>query len=419
MFKNRKKLIEFGKYVLIAALTVSALLLGNLTGVFSGLNGDGILPGDDPITESGNLTAAAVPYIMAATPDAHSGRYGATYDSVRVEALYNRFSAALGEALGSSGTPVEVNEAQWRAALTGAGVYFDYLYEQPLSVLAAWLGTEITGGAASHTARRICLAMEGDGLALYYMRPRSGGYYRCDTALSVSAFAARLREYTANGASFVWELTEDEDLDAYALLEEGLLTLPAVSGTNPLRDAAASAQLPGIFGLNASRHYSEQDGTVYVEGDATLRVLNSGMVSYRCPEGGLELGGTVMSAQAVVEAARVLCQKGPGASCAAAELGLSGLRYDQGNNTYSVSFEYIINGVPVRLADGAAVELTITDGRLCEAVMYFRSYAPSGETATPLPQGLALAAVRSAGGGEPLLAYVDTRKEVSLQWLAA
>ena len=108
MLENRKKLIEFGKWVLIAALTVSALLLGNMTGVFSGVGSDGVLPGDDTTAISGNLTAAAVPYIMAATPDAHSGRYGVTYDTNRVEELYNRFSAALGEALGSSGTPMEV-----------------------------------------------------------------------------------------------------------------------------------------------------------------------------------------------------------------------------------------------------------------------------------------------------------------------
>ena len=418
MFKDRKRLLEWGKNVLIVVLVITALMLGSLTGVFGGLRRSDGLQDDAVLPESGGVAAAAMPFVMAVA-DGHVGRCGVTYGAERIEALYERFSAALGEALGSSGTPEEVTEQQWRAALGGPGVYFDYLYEQPLSVLSAWLGTEVTGGAGAHTARRICLALEGDGLALYYVRARSGGFYRCETALSASAVSARLQEYTSNGASFVWELTEDENLDPYALFEEGLQTLSHAEGTNPIRDTAVSGQLPELFGFAAARSYTEEDDTVYVEGDATLRVSSSGAVNYRCYEEGLELGGAYMSAQAVVEAARALCQRGPGASCGAAKLGLSDVRYDQNTNTYTVCFEYAVDGVPVRLPEGPAAELTVTDGRLQEAAIHFRSYALTTETTTPLPPALAMAAVRAAGGGEPLLAYVDSVSAVNLRWLAA
>lgn len=427
MRKDKKKLRELGKDLLIAALVVSALLLGRASGILGSLLPDGVtgiftgLGGSTPgeTTESGAVTAAAVPFAAAVTGSVGM-RYGLTYGEERVAELYGRFSAALGEALGSSGTPEAITEAQWRDALDGPGVYFDFLYEQPLSVLAVWLGTEITGGASSHTARRICLAPEGDGLTLYYLRERDYSFYRCETALSASAFAQWLEAYTPNGAAFAWELSDDESLDPYALLETGLLTLPVVTASNPCRETVSAADLQALFGFTVALSYAESDGTVvYVEGDATLRVSPAGTVSYRCAEGGLGLGPEGMSTQAAVEAARALCQRGPGSGSGAGSLGLSGVRYDQATEAYIICFDYAVDGIPVVLPDGPAVELTIAGGTLREAVMRFRCYTPEEETCTPLPAEQALAAVCAKGGGEPLLAYVDGQGAVELQWLAA
>ena len=420
MFKDRKKLLEIGKDVLIVLLLVSAVVLGHASGVLV-LGRDSVLT---PIAaarpESSGVTAAALPYAIAVVPDEYGGRFGLTHGEAAIAETFDRFSAALGEALGSSGTPEEVPAERFAQALSGPGVYFDYLYPQPLSLLACWLGTELTGDAGAHTARRICLAVEDDSLALYYVRARSGETYRCDTALSASTISARIREYTPNGAKLVGELTDDAALDACTLLEEELTALPQLSGTNPLRDTALAAQLPELFSLSgAARSYAEAEGTVYVENDATLRVHATGEVYYRCMTEGPELGGASASTQTVVEAARGFCQRGPGASCGAARLGLSELRYDPEENSYSISFEYCADGVPVRLSDGPAVTLTVRNGFLTEAVLRYRCYTPTEETVTPLPRPLALAAVRSVGGGEPLLCYVDTRRDVMLQWTAA
>lgn len=419
MFKSRKKLLELGKDVLIVLLIVSALLLARQTGLFGVGEGGNILQSHDVPTENGSVSAAALPYYIAAVSES-GGRCGLTRGEAEVTEMYNRFSAILGEALGSSGQPEQVEEAQWRAALTMPGVYFDYLYPQTLSVLSGWLGTEISGSAAAHSARRICLAPEGDSLMLYYIRADSGEFCRCETALSASMLSARMEGYTPNGAQFCFELSEDETLDAYALLEDGIRPINNLSGTNPLRDAGAADRLTDLFGFSGSvRSYSETDGIVYVEGDATLRVSASGTVTYRCQTGGVELGGASASVQTVVEEARRFCMTGPGAVSGAARLGLSGLRYEQTGNTCVITFEYAADGIPVRLTDGAAVELTVRSGVLREAVVHYRSYSAEAETVSPLPQKLALAAVRSVGGGEPLLAYADTRKDVTLQWIAA
>ena len=419
MRERKKRLLELGKDVVILLLIVSALLLGRQSGLIGRLRPGGERSGEGEGTVSVGVSAAATPFAMAVVSERGGGRCGLTHGLARVGEMYDRFSAALGEALGSSGEPVSVPESAWREALEGPGVYFDYLYDQPLSLLAVWLGTEMSGGAASHTARRLCLALEGESLALYYIRARYGEYYRCETALSASTLSARLQEYNSNAASFVFETEGDCGVDAYALLEGGTQRYDRVTATNPLRDATLLSALPGVFEFSALRSYSESDGTVFVDGDATMRVSAGGTVSYRCKTDGLPLGTAGMSPQTAVEAARALCQRGPGASCGAAALGLSALRYDQASDTYFISFEYAVNGVPVRLTEGAAVELTVTGGRLQEAVLRYRSYAAEAEGLVPLPSVQALAAAKAMGGGALALTYIDTQRSVSLQWLTA
>ena len=417
--REKKRLVELGKDLVILLLIASALLLGARSGVIERLRRN-----IDPSRETGgavatNVSAAAVPFAVAVVGENAGGRCGLTCGVARVGETYDRFSAALGEALGSSGEPEQITERQWRAALTGPGVYFDFLYDQPLSLLAVWLGTEIDGGAASHTARRICLSLEGEGLALYYIRARYGEYYRCATALSSSTLSARLRENTANGALFAFEIDENTGVDPYVLLEPGIQSFARVTAANSLRDSTVLASLPGLFEFSSVRSYSESDGTVFVEGEATMRVTTGGTVNYRSKSGGLALGAEDMSAQAAVEAARRLCQNGPGASCGAASLGLSSLRYEQESDTYYISFEYAVDGVPVRLTEGAAAELTVSHGVLQEAVLRYRSYSAEAEAVRPLPREQALAAADAMGGSTLTLTYVDTMRGVSLQWLTA
>ena len=419
MRERKKKLLELGKDVVIVLLILSALLLTRATGLITRLRPNAEAAQTAEGALGTGLTAAAVPFAVAVVSEETGGRCGLTYGSVRLREAYDRYSAALGEALGSSGEPEAVSEEDWRAALTGPGIYFDYLYEQPLSLLAVWLGTEMDGGAASHTARRICLALEGENLALYYIRARSGEFCRCATALSSSAMSARLRESKANGALFAFEMGGDTAVDAYTLMEPGMQSFARVTAANPLREPSLLSALPALFEFGSVRSYSDSEGTVFVEGEATMRVSALGTVNYRCKNGGLVLGAEGTSTQAVVEAARRLCQNGPGASCGAATLGLSALRYEQESDTYYICFEYAVDGVPVRLTEGSAAELTVSRGCLREAVLRYRSYTAEAEAIVPLPREQALAAAEAMGGASLTLTYVDTMRSVGLQWLTA
>ena len=55
------------------------------------------------------------------------------------------------------------------------------------------------------------------------------------------------------------------------------------------------------------------------------------------------------------------------------------------------------------------------EGELVEAEIICRSYTENGSQ-TPMPERQALSLVSEAGGGEPMLAYVDSGA-VSLTWV--
>ena len=163
---HRTALRESGKSVLIVALAISALVLAYHVGLFSGLTGLGGVLGESVRQEDiagAAYVSAASPFTVVVTPEAGT-HCAVQYDGQSLESVYARFSPSLGEALGSSGTPTPVTEEEWYSALAGQGVYFDYLDEQYIPVLARWLGTDVTGGAALHMARRFCLARSGSEL---------------------------------------------------------------------------------------------------------------------------------------------------------------------------------------------------------------------------------------------------------------
>jgi len=416
MFKDKKRRLELVQYVIIAVLLASAVLLGRANGFFGTVSVH-TAQSTAGVTESSGLSAS-LPYAMAVTPDALGGHCGVTHGDAAMAEMFDRFSASLGEALGSAATAVNITRPDWEQALQSPGVYFDFLYSLPLPVLAGGLGIKTIEGLSAFSARRLCLVTEENALALYFADTETNNYYRCDTALTASSVEQKLQEYIPNGAAFVMELTDSNNVDAYTLMEDGLLTLPVLTAGNPLRDTAAYERITDVFGLSgAARSYTETDGIVFVENDVTLRILNAGTVSYRGGENGLELG-TPGNISSVAEAAKALCQQSIGAYSGAAKLSLSAAEYDAESDTCILCFDYAAEGIPLRLSDGHAVEMTVTGGHLQEATLIFRSYAAGDETVTPLPRMLALAAAEAVGGGEPVLSYTDNHREIELQWIA-
>lgn len=436
---SRKKLAEAGKSLLIVFLLVSAFVLGSKTNLFnhflssssvvSGvtdfirlIGGCQTAPGSTAI--GSNFSPAACPrFVMLTSQNGIS--YCVKYDSKQLEETYRLFSIELGEALGSSGEPAMVPMREWEAALLGPGVFFDFLYEQPLDVLAGWLGMEVASSASDHTARYICLARDGDSLDLYYIREKDQAAYKCDTALSFGSISSKLEAYSLDNSTLAFELSEDYDLlDPYFIVLSQLPDIYELKADNPLYAGIDEEDLLGLLNINSivAIPYTEPDGTkVFVDGDTTLRIYPDGRAVFRLSgEDGLTVGASdVASTSEVVEKAYAIASDSIGRYCGMAEPCFTGITYNAETEVFTVTFDYSVNGLPVMCADGRhALEMKVKDGIVTNLSLYYREYSSTGSLFSPLlPEKQAVALVQAKGGGEPLLVYEDSGYSVSVTWL--
>lgn len=415
---KKKKLIETGKLAVIILLVISAGLLATQSGIFEEVIGSsGLFAGggakvsaqpNDNQNEPGRIQAQLP--VTAAALLGSSGRYAVKYDGAAMESLYEKFSVIVGEALGSSSDPERVGIEQWRQALSGTGIYFDYLWSLPLPVLAGGLGTEISSQTAADSARYICVAAEEDGLALYYISRSDGEAYRCSTALSNSTIDTRLAEFAANSAWFAFELGGAyADIDPYVLLVKEIPDIYAAEVSGPADSDLDSEQLLNAFGMNVfvATAYVDANGTqVFVEDDMVLYVESDGTVEFRrgqLPEQ-QEPGAT-----AVVKAVRI-AQKAIGeiVPIMDADMVISSVGYDAQTDSYTVCFDYMLNGIPVVLAQYAdAAQITLTAGVITEAKIHLKLFRLQSEALLVLPELQAAAIIQSAGGGEISLVYKE------------
>ncbi len=409
------------KVCLIVLLAVSAAAMLFRLAVYSDIGIPQLMGTDKDISSaSDGVTrgyAQCAKPLAAAVTNSEGGRYGVRYDETAVEELYTRYSAALAEALGSAGTPKQVGFDEWESALSGPGVFFDFVYAQPLGSLSAWLGSEVDGGISEHTAARLCLSVSKDAVWLYYIRAKDANAYRCSTLATLSTDAAG---FETNGAKFAFETGGNDGIDPYTLSAGGTIELQTVDAANPLRVETDGNALMEHFGMNSfiALTYAEPDGTkVYVDGDAALRLSPDGTVSFRQNETGL-LPANTDRLETVIDAAYRLADRVSTGYRGDCGLMLSSVTYSESDAVFSVTFQYTCNGLIVRLPDSRpAAEVTVSGGYITTCEIYLREYTAGEERVFPLPEKQAFALIAAEGGGEPLLCLIDEGGETVPDWV--
>lgn len=427
--EHKKRLIERGKTVLILLLFFSACFLSAQTGILresdiSNLKlwAADLLNGADstPASSSGKKYAvAARPQVMAVSPEPGT-RYAAMYSS-EVDNLYDRFSAYLGEALGTAGTPETVTRQVWEEALSRKGVFFDFITPESLVCLAAWQGISVPNSTLGYNARRLFLSVEEAGVRLYYISEQDGQIYRCTTALDRSSVESRIAAYQSNAAWFAFEREETAGLDPDVMILPGAKEVWAISASG-VDTVEPSETLLQYFGMNAitATSYSESNGTaVYLDGDRTLRVSGDGRISYEYEAEAAFPDNAAHGISALPEAVdkmyRTLVELAAD-SMGDSEIRLTGAAYDEQNDIYTIKFAYFIDGMQVCYAWGDAAEFTITGGTLTHANIQLRQYKLTGETQIPLPFVQAAALTLAEGGTEAVRVYQDMGDFVTVSW---
>ena len=129
-----------------------------------------------------------------------------------------------------------------------------------------------------------------------------------------------------------------------------------------------------------------------------------------------EPASTPIAPSDAVQLTREVLEGTVGLESGAAELRLSHIFYDTAAGEYTLRYDYVIDGLPVRLQGReCAAELRLSGGVLTFADIAFRGYSYTGGIERPMPALLAAAAA-DAAGGEPRLEYFDSYISVGADW---
>lgn len=430
MDKWRTWLPGLARKLLILVLLVTAVLLLRETGYLPGV-GSRLHPGEQT-NAAGNSTdtdtkpAGMAQPLAAVVCGADGGRYGAAYDAETVTAVFRRFSPDVVEALGSAEPPVEMTEPEFQDCLRRNGMLLRFYGAQPLGLLSVWLGGEMRGEAAAYRAELLCLCADGDGVALCF-RTEEALYYRCATAVSQESLRTRTGEYTSNGASYAFESPLLTGSDGCAVILDGAVHAAVAQCSLPVPSGPEVDALLQAVGMNSysARSYTEADGTVvYVGDEMTLRIAPSGQALFHRSNGAAAgaaraltgTSGLDPDVTAAVTGAWRLAEQTVGRNCGDAVLLLADLQVDAAQNKCTVSLDYAVNGVPVRLPAGHAVEVTFQDQLPVQVQLAFRRYTVTEEQDTLLP-GLQAAAVAARENGTAELIYAGGGETMHCVWV--
>ena len=426
---KRQRAVELLKDILIVLLACSALWLVVRSQILGPLGLQEETPhagGNKTQVSAGMDAARPLRASVSLMGETGPGLCGIQCDQAGMDSLFQQVAGLLAEILSSAGAPEQVTRRQWEQALTTPpSVCLDFQGELPMSVLAGWITGEQQESQAR--VRRLVLTVWKDWVALYYQDVEDGSYYRC---LSEVANTLHLTEALANlqdnGAFYAFESDQYGWLDPDTLLTQNLPTPAVYQAANPVSEGQAGLEsvLEALgVPVSSSSFYSVGDEWVARVGGDNLRLSSRGVLEYHAEEGsGLfpaaqpEQGNSLFE---TVETCRRLAAAAVGSSAGQARLYCAALR--EGAEGLEVEFDYCLNGVPVRLEEGAAAWFLVEDGQITRFILRFRSYTDSGETTVllPLPQAAAAMEALDLEGEELLLVYNDGGGErVSAGWAA-
>lgn len=447
--KKNRRLVEWGKNVLIVLLSLSAVYLLGRTQLYTqgALSGKtwlagllAALPGQEepqPSQPVGSWTQSGALRPVRMVVTGPQGNTGVQYGNEVLDPLFNDVKNQLADALAGAASPREITETQFRAALTAGkpGVYLDFLGTVPLPNLAAGLIRGTPSDALADPVRRLFLTASGGEVLLYYINEDTGMYYASKTTADLAGSLAQFSAGVApNGAAFAFELGETYGaLAPYTLIEGAASPQPGrYAASSPVSVSRTDGEsFPESFNSLVrslsfhpqSSSYPSRDGWNIQEGAEKLYV-SAGQVTYKAA--GLEdprypLDGLSPRPQAweLVGSAWAFVDRVLSPLCGEARLYVIGMEEAEGVAT--IRFGYQLEGAPVLVGgDGYAAEVEIAEGAIVRYELQPRTYAFADAGSRVLPELQATAALEALdrSGSELMLYYADRKNDevLSADW---
>ncbi len=101
-----------------------------------------------------------------------------------------------------------------------------------------------------------------------------------------------------------------------------------------------------------------------------------------------------------------------------AALRLSGAVYNPSQRSYTVTLDYFVDGIPVRLASGSAGEIVVRDDTVIQARLQLREFTRT-QARTKLLPCLQTAAIAERQQRQPELIYADGGEATECMWVMA
>lgn len=417
---SKRAVIEGFKTLVIILLTLSALLLIKNSEYFGIISDKLNLGGENDVTAAeltgttekiGDVMPLGISVLIG-----EDSKHTAVYDGEAIEQCYHRFSALLGEALGSAESTQEIPVEQWDKALEYRGVFVSYRTAQYCQVLAKGFGTTASDSISALSADVFVLvSTEVENAELYFADTENGKYYLSKTAVSANTLANAAGEFQPNEGSFARDYASLSSIQPYTLIPGKTPEVKNLRTSNPLDGGFDIARLYRTFDFNsgALHGYEEADGTrVLVESGRTMRISRNGEVYFSGSESFARAVGLVEAVAQAYTALNTITENCIGE----AEFALRGTQMR--GYSYVVEFDYCVNGIIVEMHSAEpAVRFVVGAHGIEQAEITLRSYSYTGESEHLLPvaQVCALVEEQQVSGLE--IVYRDNGSEVHAAWV--
>ncbi len=398
----KTKILEAGKSLLIIVLICTLLLLTVAAMPKEMIRGTPWLSNVlQPLAPFLGLQEAELTYVEDAQPVLNAaqplritvgntaGRYSAQWDFASLDSAFDMLGGLLGQALDTAEELTEVPSSRLTAALSNPSVCFDYGFPISARLLGSWL--DAASVTVDGSGEQYILAVEEGRVNLYL----SGKDNFCAaTSVDGAALLSVLESVKPDGSLYGFET--DTRLQPLALLPGSKPRVETAETANPCdsRYLEALATALGFNPYDENRYTDSAGVTWFSETNCSLQIDLAGHVLLSSTSAD-RFQADNHSAESLVELARELVHLTVGNVLGEARIYLNGVTLTDTETT--VTFDYVLRGIPVTCSSGPAASLTFSGQSLTEMSVQVMSFACTGEAVQLLPPTQAAAIIPMGG----------------------
>jgi len=336
-----------------------------------------------------NLT---VPERIIVNTGYQSSRFEYLRNSAEFKEIYNVTRDVLNAAFKSPARDIsQASSENWYSALTGKSIYFSY----PTSYSAKNF-SELLGAARTEATFKSFsdIVIEENGNV--YIND-SGTFYKIETsAQQISAIIENVLETGVENQSVInysFDLNFDKEFGSQKTILAPMIPIysdtvsaEVVYSENPIMkddeiNQRTVNQILSAFSVNPNStwRYTEADGTlVFVENTGILKISPDGILNFTASDAGIMLSSRPSSTthENVSQVAKFIDTVNLSINQKAEMIIISPLTED---NAQSFTFDYNVDGMPVKYNETGAVKVTVRNGYITEYSQILRRYNSRGE----------------------------------------